>query len=191
MLNKRVIFSSFSNWFLVSDRVHNIDTWSRISKPVAFAFENVLVAHSMQIRKSSGEFDFFIIHGNAPKSSFTFFLCLFRQMFSVDAQKPADTGVFELQEAGSAVGFAQMHHIFFGRAEDPGEHIEEMYTDIGGYASAFFQIAFPGTVVPGTAGGDVGEVYIIAVGCWLLASSASTFCLRAMMAGWCRSWRMV
>lgn len=82
-------------------------------------------------------------------------------MVAVDAEEPTDAGMFELEEAGSMVGLADMHNVFGGRAEDPCEHIKEVHADVGGHTAALFHIAFPGAVVPGAAGGDVGEVDIV------------------------------
>lgn len=82
-------------------------------------------------------------------------------MIAVDAEEPSHAGVFELEEAGSAVCFAQMHDVFFGRPEDPGEHIEEVHPDIGGHASCLLHIAFPRLKVPFSAAGDVGKVHVV------------------------------
>jgi len=80
---------------------------------------------------------------------------------AVDAEEPTDAGMFELEEAGGMVGLAHMYDVFRCRAKNPGEHVKEVYADIGGNASALFDIAFPRTVIPCAAGGDVGEVDIV------------------------------
>lgn len=59
-----MVFSCFSNWFLIPDGMHDIHTWAGIGQAVAFAFEDILVAYGMQVGEAAGEFDFFAVYGD-------------------------------------------------------------------------------------------------------------------------------
>ncbi len=59
-----MIFPGLPNRFLIPDRMYDVHTWPGIRQSVAFAFEDVLVAHRMEIREAAGEFDFFAVYGN-------------------------------------------------------------------------------------------------------------------------------
>lgn len=156
-----MIISCLSDWFFIPDGVDDVDAGSGIGEAIAFAFEYAFVAYGMQVGEAVGELDFFAVHGQASESGFAGSFGLLRQVVAVDAQEPAYAGVFELEETCCAVGFAYMYHVLLCRAKNPGKHIKEMNAYVSGYASAFFDVAFPAAMIPCATGGDVSKIYIV------------------------------
>src|SRR5215510_3287066 len=84
-----------------------------------------------------------------------------RNVPRVDRQEPAHPGALVFEISGCAVHRAVMNHIRLQLAEDEAEYVEEVDADVRGDAARLSLVAFPRSVVPQTAGGNVGEVDVV------------------------------
>ena len=78
----------------------------------------------------------------------------------VDAEEPANAGLFQLQVASGTVVVVDVDFAFLDVPKNPLQHIEKVDADVGGDPARFFLVAFPAGVVPVAAGGEVSQVDI-------------------------------
>ena len=115
----------------------------------------------MKLGESLRELELASVDGKSAICTLLPFHRIRRKAIGIDAQEIADTSPLEAEEARNTVEAHHVDDILLHRAEDPLEHIVEMHTDVSGNTTAFVHIAFPGSVVPLTAGSDVSEVNVI------------------------------
>jgi len=69
-------------------------------------------------------------------------------------------GFFELEEAGHLPAFGNVDDLVLEWSENPEEHIKEVDADVRPHAAGLLDVAFPGDVVPASAGRNVGQLDI-------------------------------
>lgn len=117
----------------------------------------------MQIREAAGELDLFSIHLDAAVGAAAAVAGLFGQVVALEGEEPAHIGVGKLELAGHAARLAERHRAVPHITKPPQQQIKEMHADVGGNTAGFFGVAFPAVIVPETAGGDVGQLDLIAM----------------------------
>lgn len=75
-LDKRIKNLRLSYWFFIPYSLHNFDAGTGVCEAVTGAFDDVFVAHGMQVGEAFGEFYFFAVDSNGAKSCFFSFFGL-------------------------------------------------------------------------------------------------------------------
>src|SRR5579871_3213529 len=146
----------------IPERGHDFDRGTHLVDGKTATRHDLLIASRMQIREPFRKFYLLAIDRNRTVGGFLA-LHLGGKIAPVDREKPADIRARALKEAGGALWFAKMGLVPFGVAEHKAQHVEEMHADIGRHPAGFGVLAFPGRVIPPPAGGDVGEVDLVAL----------------------------
>ena len=60
-------FFCLSNGFLVANVLHDFDAGTGVFEAVTGAFDDVFVAHGMQVGEAFGEFNFFAVDGDGAE----------------------------------------------------------------------------------------------------------------------------
>src|SRR5690242_16151725 len=82
-------------------------------------------------------------------------------MLIVNAQKPVHPSSLELQVPLGVFAVVRFDLVNFYRSENPDQHIEKMYPDVGGDAPGLRQVSLPACVIPVTTGSNVSQVDIV------------------------------
>lgn len=155
---KWMIVAGQTNGLQMPDGMDKFNGRAGLLDPESSTLKDVLVADSVEILESVAEFEFLSIDGDGSPGAFAFFTDVIRQGIGIDAQEPTNTGAFQFQKAGSPVVGMDVNDISLHLTENPDQHIKEVNTNIGGNASGFLKIPFPGSMVPITAGSHIGEI---------------------------------
>ena len=97
----------------------------------------------MEFGKACAEFELVAVNADDSVSPLFSLYGIFGQTFGVDAEKVTNARFLKFQIARNVVEAHHMNDIPFYRTEYPLEHIVEMYSDIGGDAAAFANVALP------------------------------------------------
>lgn len=122
---------------------YNLDAVARLADAEALSSQNFTVAQGVKFGEARAEFKFVAVDTDGPVSSLFSLHGIFGQIVGVDAEKITNARFLKFHIAGNVVEAHHMNHVPLYRAEDPLEHIVEMYSDIGGYTAAFADVAFP------------------------------------------------
>ena len=158
---QRVIIALQADRSRVADLADYLDTRACFADTEALAREDLLVAEGMQFGEALAELEFAPIDVESTVGALLTFDRVGRQAVGVDAEEVAHAGLLETEVARHAVEAHHMDDILLDRTEDPLKHVVEMHADIGGNAAALVDVAFPRSVVPLAAGGDVGQVNVV------------------------------
>lgn len=151
----------------LADAVGEVDGGADISGSVAVTRQDLFVDTGVEIGETLGEFELGAIDSDGTVGAFTAGLELEGEIMIINREEPADLRFFELQETGHAAGIAEKDLYIAHSAKEPLEEVKEVDSDVGGDAAGFFDVAFPGGMVPIAAGGDVGEDNVVLGGCGL------------------------
>lgn len=146
----------------MADIVRYLDALAAFFQTKAFAGYYLLIAFGVKVGKAFGEFHFFTIHFKGTVGGGFAGDGRSRKVVAVYREEPFHVGLLKFEDAGSLMRGAGMHFKAVHGAEDPTEHIEEMNTDVCCKAAGLFLIPFPGVKIPVAAGGNVGQVYLVA-----------------------------
>lgn len=108
-----------------------------------FASQNFPVAQGVKFGEACAKFELVAVDTDGSVSPLFSLHGILRQAVGVDAEKVTNARFLEFQIAGNAVEAHHMNDIPFDRTEYPLEHIVEMYSDIGGDAATFANVALP------------------------------------------------
>ena len=125
------------------------------------AGEHLLVDARVQIGKAVAELDLFAVHLDRSKRRLRPRLRRERKIGRFGREEPAHVGPLELERAGRARRFAQVHLGRADRPEQPQQQIEEMDADVGDDATGSILVALPRHLIPAAARRDVGQRHLM------------------------------
>lgn len=121
----------------------------------------LLVALGVQFGEPLAEFKLIAVNHDCAVGLFLALHGIGGQTSGIDAQEVAHAGLFQFEKTCHSVVRHNMHDVLLHGAENPLEHIVEMYSDVGGHTAALVHIALPRRIVPFATRGDIGEVDIV------------------------------
>ena len=145
----------------VADLVHDIDATARLFDAEAATGKDFLVALGMQLGEALAELKLLTVDHDGAVGALLPFHGIGRQGVAVDAEEVTHAGAFQLQIAGHAVVRGDVDDVLLHVAENPAQHVIEMYADVSGDAAALVDVALPRGIVPVAARGDVSQVDVV------------------------------
>lgn len=143
-----------------SDLVGQVDRGAGIPETKPPAGQHVAIYFRMKVGEAVGELEFLAAQFQGPEGAFAVPARGFGKVVPVQGQEPLDPGFFELEEAGHLPAFGNVDDLVLEWSENPEEHIKEVDADVRPHAAGLLDVAFPGDVVPASAGRNVGQLDI-------------------------------
>ena len=137
--------------------VGELDGGTDIGDAKAIALQDFLIDAGVQIGEAFGKLYLLTIDGDRAEGGFATRDKGEREIGGINREKPADTGILQLDKTRHAFGITVKDLYLSDSTKKPLEQVKEMDTDVGGNATGLFLAALPGGVIPGATGGDVGE----------------------------------
>ena len=145
------------------DAVDQFDRGAGVIDAEATAGQGFLIDTRVQVGKALGKLDFLAIDGDRAICAATAGSDRKRQILRIYGEVPVHLGMFQVKEAAHALGVGIMYFDCFRLSKQPDQQVEQVNTNVGGNATRFIGITFPGGMVPGAARRHIGEDYMVFV----------------------------
>ena len=145
----------------IPDVVDDLDAGQGLADAESLAREDLLVALGVELREAGAELELVPVDIQGPIGLLLTLDGIRREALGIDAQEVTDPGFLQAKIARDAVEAHHMDDVLLHGAEDPLQHVVEVYADVGGDAARLMVVPLPGGIIPFAAGGDVGQVDVI------------------------------
>lgn len=142
-LGHGVIVADEANGLGVADLIDDVDAATGIFQAEAVTSQNVFIALRVKLCETLAELKLLTVNHDGAIGALLPFHGIGWQGVGVDAEEVTHAGTFQLQIASHTVVRSHVDDVFLHIAENPAQHVVEMYADISGNTSTLVDITLP------------------------------------------------